>query len=399
MHNAFSRTMLPGALALLAGTAAATAMALPASAATSHAPANVYVSARGTARAWDTACSSAAFRSIEAAVSAVAPGGTVTVCGGTYHEDISVAKPLILRGEAHATIDAAGQANGILVTASNVRISGFIITGATGEGILAKSVHGVTIAHNVVAGNDLGGIPGSSLAKTYPECVPQGAAPADCGEGIHLEGASFSTVADNTVKDNTGGVLLTDETGPASHDTVIGNVITDNPYACGVTVVGHNPAAAPKGVPSPKVAGVYDNVVSGNKISGNGTKLAGAGVVLATALPGDAVYDNLVEHNTISGDGLAGVTLHSHVPGQFLNGNAIVDNLIGVNNLLGDPDFAPHVDNQTTGILAATVTPLSVKVSGNKIVGNHFGIWTTGPVTGGISHNVFDGDTVSVARG
>jgi parallel beta-helix repeat protein len=399
MHNTFTWTMLPGALALLAGTAAATAMALPAAAVTSHAPARVYVSAHGTARALDTACSSAAFSSIPAAMSTVAPGGTVIVCGGTYHEDISVIKPLKLQGEAHATIDAAGKSNGILVTAPRVRISGFTITGATGEGILAKSVRDLTIAHNVVAGNDLGGIPGSRLAKTYPECVPQGAAPADCGEGIHLEGTSFSTVVDNTVKDNTGGVLLTDETGPASHDAVIGNVITGNPYACGVTVVGHNPAAAPKGVPAPKVAGVYDNLVSGNKISDNGTKLAGAGVVLATALPGGAVYDNLVEHNTVSGDGLAGVTLHSHVPGQFLNGNVIVDNLIDVNNLLGDPDFAPHVDNQTTGILAATVTPLSAKISGNKIVGNHFGIWTTGPVTANIAHNVFDGDKVAVARG
>ena len=399
MHNTFTRPALPGALALLAGTAAATAMALPAAAATSHAPAKVYVSTYGTGRAWDTSCSSAAFRSIGAAVSAVAPGGTVIVCGGTYHADISVAKPLSLEGERHAKINAAGQDNGILITASHVRISGFTITGATGEGILAKSVRNVTIAHNVVAGNDLGGIPGSTLGKAYPECVPQGATPADCGEGLHLEGTSFSTVADNVVTGNTGGIQLSDETGPASHDSVIGNVVTDNLYDCGVTVVGHNPAAAPKGVPAPKVAGVYDNVIAGNKISGNGTKGAGSGVVLATGLPGGAVYDNIVERNTISGNGQSGVTLHSHVPGQFLNGNVVVDNLIAVNNLDGDNDFAPHVDDKTTGVLAATVAPLSVKISGNKIVGNHFGIWTTGPVIASIANNVFDGDTVSVARG
>jgi hypothetical protein len=226
-------------------------------------------------------------------------------------------------------------------------VSGFAVTGATGEGILAKSVRSVTIERNVVAGDDLGGIPGSGVTTTYPECLPQGGVPADCG----------------------------------------------------VTVVGHNPAAAAKGVPAPKVAGIHDNVVAGNDISGNGMKGAGSGVVLATGLPGGAVYDNTVKHNTISGNGQSGVTLHSHVTGQFLDGNVVEDNLITVNNLLGDNDFAPPNDDQTTGILAATAGPLTIRISGNEIVGNHFGIWTTGPVTASISGNVFDADTAPVGRG
>ena len=46
-----------------------------------------------------------------------------------------------------------------------------------------------------------------------------------------------------------------------------------------------------------------------------------------------------------------------------------------------DSDVAPHVDNQTTGVLAGTVSPLSIKVFGNVIADDHFGIWTTGPAT------------------
>jgi hypothetical protein len=97
---------------------------------------------------------------------------------------------------------------------------------------------------------------------------------------------------------------------------------------------------------------------------------------------------------------MSGVTVHSHVPGQFLNGNVITRNVIGVNNLAGDSDFAPHVDKQTTGVLVGTVSPLSVKVSGNVIAHDHFGIWTTGPVTvAGELDNSFAGDAVAVAQG
>jgi hypothetical protein len=155
-------------------------------------------------------------------------------------------------------------------------------------------------------------------------------------------------------------------------------------------------------VPAPQVAGVYANDIAGNNISGNGIKGAGAGVVLATGVPGGAVYDNTVQGNSISGNGMSGVTVHSHVPGEFLNGNVITRNLIGTNNLVGDPDFFPHVDMQTTGVLVATVSPLSIEVSGNVIANDHFGIWTTGPatVTGHNGHdNSFRGVAVPVAQG
>jgi hypothetical protein len=123
-------------------------------------------------------------------------------------------------------------------------------------------------------------------------------------------------------------------------------------------------------------------------------------VVLATGLPGGAVYDNLVEGNWISGNGMSGVSVHSHVRGQFLNGNVITGNMIGVNNLVGDSDFAPHVDKQTTGVLVGTVAPLSITVSDNLIAHDHFGIWTTGPVTAaGERDNSFVRDAVAVARG
>lgn len=400
MHNAFTRPALPGVLTLLAVAAAVAAVAVPATAATHRAPSKVYVATHGKAGARDTSCATAAFSTVSAADSAVVSGGEVIVCGGTYAGSLSITKPLTLLGQSHAAIAATGKDNGILIRASHIKVSGFTVTGAIGEGILVQSADYVTIQGNVVTVNDQGALPVNAAPNTYAECQAQGGVPGDCGEGIHLMGSSYSTVTGNVVTDNSGGILLSDETGPTAHNQIIGNLVADNLGDCGVTVVGHNPKAAPSGVPAPKVAGIYDNTVSGNIISGNGTRGDGAGVVLATGAPGGAVYDNTVERNTISGNGLSGVTVHSHVPGQFLNGNVVTDNVITVNNLDGDNDFAPHTDDQATGVLVASVGKLSIDVSGNEIVGNHFGIWTTGPVTvKNANSNLFEGATVKVAQG
>lgn len=403
MRHAFVRPVLPRAVPLVLALGAAAAAAVPAlaiaSTQASSSKSTVYVSTHGKAAAHDTSCRSAAYGSIGAGVSAVAPHGTVVVCGGTYREDVVVAKPVSLVGRPGTVIDAAGKINGILIKAARVKVSGFTVTTAIGEGILVNSANHVSIEGNVVTNNDLGGVPVNPVPNSYAECQAQDGIPGDCGEGIHLMGSSYSTVAGNVSTGNSGGILVSDETAPAAHNHVTGNLVAGNLFDCGITVVGHNPKAAPHGVPAPKVAGVYDNVIAGNDISGNGTRGAGAGVVLATGLPGGAVYDNTVEDNSISGNGMSGVSVHSHVPGQFLNGNVITHNVIGVNNIVGDSDFAPHVDTQTTGVLVGTVSPLSIKVFGNVIADDHFGIWTTGPASVHEEHdNSFAGDTVTVAR-
>lgn len=378
------------AVVALAGSAVAATLAQASGVARTS---TVYVSAHGN-------CGSGAYRTIGAAVAAVAPGGTIDVCGGTYHEDVAITKQVTLRGRGNTVIDATNQLNGILVTAPHVTVSGFTVTNAIGEGILVKSANYATVEGNVVTHNDLGGLPVDPVANTYPECQAQQGVPGDCGEGIHLMSSSHSTVANNVSTNNSGGILLSDETGPTAHNRIAGNVVAGNLFDCGITVVSHSPAGAPGGVPAPQAAGTYDNDIVANNISGNGVDGGGAGVVLATGLPGGAVYDNTVEDNSINGNGMSGVTVHSHVPGQFLNGNVVKHNRIGVNNVKGDSDFAPAVDDQTTGVLVGTVAPLAIVVSDNDIAGDHFGVWSTGPVTAQGSHdNVFTGVAVPVFQG
>jgi parallel beta-helix repeat protein len=353
----------------------------------SPAPQTVYVSTTGSSKAADRNCDTPAFNSVNKAVGAVATGGTVVVCRGTFHEDVTVAKSLRIDGRSNATIDATNLINGVRITAPHVTVSGLTVKNAVGEGIIVDSTSFATIVGNTVKSNNTGVRLVNPVKTDYPFCQPQNGAANDCGENIHLVGSSNNVVQGNSVTDGAGGILLSDETGPTSHNTIGGNMVADNHTACGIVLAGHNPKAAPGGVPASTVAGVFDNKVTGNAISGNGLQsTGGAGVQMATGAPGGAVYNNTVSLNAINGNGHGGVTVHSHAPGQFLNGNVVTGNQIGTNNINGDLAF-PAKDTQTTAVVIGTVAPLSIKVSGNVMGPDHFGIFTSGPVTVAGEHN------------
>jgi parallel beta-helix repeat protein len=381
----------------VATAAAGPLIGMTAAQAAPPAPRTVFVSTHGPAAT--DGDHGPVFGSINSAVAAVAAGGTVVVESGSYHEDVAVTKPLTLKGEGHATIDASHLINGIKVTASQVKVSGFTVENAIGEGILLENSTFSTIKGNRVHSNNTGVRLKDPVPNKYAFCQPLAPGVAnDCGEGIHLLGSSHNVIQDNSVFDNAGGILLTDETGPTSHNLISGNRSADNHTACGIVLAGHNPKAAPGGVPAPTAAGIFANTVIKNVVTGNGLQATGgAGVQLATALPGGAVYDNTVSRNDITGNGHSGVTLHSHAPGQDLNGNVVTANRIGTNDLNGDNDFEVK-DPETTGVLVGTVAPVSITIRDNVISRNHFGIFTTGPVTATGEHqNIFHADAVAVS--
>lgn len=362
-------------------------------------------------------CGHGSYGTIGQAVEAASTHDTILVCHGTYREQVTIpaTKALDLIGH-RATIDATGLDNGITVMGSGSSVEGFTVENAIGEGILVVGapgapVNNVRITNNTVRNNDRGNPTGAPMSdSTYAECnAGPGNIPGDCGEGIHLMVANHVAVSGNRVTGNLGGILLTDEFGPTSDNWIAFNYVSGNLYDCGVTLAGHH-----AGIPSvvggqptgqwitvaPSEGGVYRNTVVGNTITDNGTKGQGAGVLMATGAPGGAVYDNLVVGNRMEGNGLGGVTVHSHLlaSGQDLNGNVVTRNLIWTNNLGGDPDFYPYVDSQTTGVIVASLSPLSITVSHNVILRNVYGIWALPAVSfvGGTASNVFVGTTTPV---
>jgi nitrous oxidase accessory protein NosD len=381
-----------GGSGVLLGAALLTAPTVAASGST------FYVSPTGTSGSADTSCTSAAYATINDAVSVASGGDTVIVCVGTYKEDVAVSKSLTLLGQGAAStiIDATGLDNGIKIAASHVTVSGFTVEHATGEGILAQQpdplkgplisgkqfytgapITHVVIKHNVVKDNDQGGLPANVATTTYPECQASGNVPGDCGEGIHLWSVADSQVLLNEVSGNAGGILLTDEFGPTHNNLIAGNIVIANAYDCGITLPGHNLALNPvTHTFMPAFGGVYANVVRNNIVLDNGLLGQGAGVLIAAPAPGTASYNNVIEDNAISANGLAGVTIHGHALGAFVGGNEILDNLIGRNNIDGDSDVSPTADSVTTGILVwSQGTSIYAAISGNTIFDDAYGIW------------------------
>jgi nitrous oxidase accessory protein NosD len=350
-------------------------------------------------------CSTAAYTTISAAVAAAVPGSHIVVCPGTYDEGVQIDKPLVLSG-IDAVIDAASATfgNGVQIVGpggSGSTVEGFKIEQAEFEGILVGTapvlpsstdgapvtegspVSHVTIAHDVLVDNGTGFGTGAGQCFSTPE------APGDCGETIHLVSVSDSIVEGNYVADNVGGILMTDEFGPTSHDLVRYNQSLNNTDDCGITLAGHSPAAVNPvtGLPT-GAAGVFDNLIEYNVSSGNGVAGQGAGVLLGGGAPFAGVYGNVIRGNVAKGNGLSGVTIHQHLVGDL---NVIEGNLLVDDNLDGDFDFATHA-TETTGVLVAAGAPpgavlppelLPGNISGTVIRGNRFydvkvGIWTLG---------------------
>lgn len=351
-------------------------------------------------------CGHDAYSTIGDAVAAASAGQTILVCPGTYPGDVVLSTTLSLVGVGHPLIDATGDGTGVQLLASGSSVQGFTVENALGEGILVGAENGgpavsnVSVSDNIVTHNDQGNPTGAPITtSTYPQCNANPltpSVPGDCGEGIHLVNAFDSTVAGNTVASNSGGILLSDDSGPTYGNLVEFNDVTGNTLDCGVTIAGHTPEVFG--------GGVHDNTILANHVTGNGVAGQGAGVLLASGVPGNvpnipgvggAVYNNLIESNFIAGNGLGGVTLHSHSPGENLNGNTIIGNLIGKNNLAPDQDFGPHfLDPDTTGVIVTAVSPVTITIEHNLITNDVNGIWignvTPDAVTAsGTASNVF----------
>jgi hypothetical protein len=365
-------------------------------------------------------CQRATYSTIQSAVDAATPGSRIIVCPGTYDEGVVIGKPLAVNGY-WATIDATSSStgNGVQIVGpggSGTTVTGFRIRNAKFEGILigtppvaAAEIEGkpsesgsplthVTIAGNTVVEDDQG------FGSKSGQCFSTPEAPGDCGEAIHLVSVTDSTVAGNYIAHNAGGILLTDEFGPTSGNTIRFNDSNHNETDCGITLAGHSPAAfdGETGLPTGK-AGVFDNLIEHNSATDNGVLGQGAGILMGGGAPDAGVYGNRIIGNYVAGNGLAGITIHQHLVGD-LDGNVLEHNVIGRNNLDGDFDFKAAAATETTGILVASgepptglppfLLPAAIKntvIRDNGIGFDKVGIWTLNvdPATTTITGNVF----------
>jgi len=303
------------------------------------------------------------------------------VASGTYAESITIDKQLILIGNPHlnnngdshgdngggnATLDAAGHDNGFVITgaaASGSVLRGFTVKNAGREGIFALKTSNLTIAGNTLSNND-------AYGPNSPQCPADD--PDDCGEAIHLQSVTNSTVSSNIVKHNVGGILLTDEDGPTAGNLITDNQVLSNLKDCGITLASHFFQLGSPVLPA--VGGVYHNRVLNNTSDGNGA----AGIGIFAGPPGAAAYGNVVANNTARNNGLPGVAIHSHSPFQYVNDNVIMNNTLSGN---GPDDDAETVYPTGIAVFSALVPIPTTTIMNNTIIDEHYGIFTVKATT------------------
>ena len=349
------------------------------------------------------------FTSIGAAVSAAAAGDTIQVAQGTYNEDVIIGKSLSLVGKnsANTVIDATGMANGIYIDGidhpglQQVVVTGFTVKNANFEGILITNASLVTIQGNHVTNND------RSLDFATSSCpgLPafETAEGEDCGEGVHLVGVDHSTIANNLIDGNSGGILNSDETA-ATHDNLItGNSVLSNLFDCGITMASHpRSPSLPHGSPF----GIFSNVITGNESSGNGLNGVGAGIGMFGFMPGARVSGNVVAGNRMIGNGLPGFAMHGHSGLEILNDNVITGNYVTGNGADTEDAATPGpagINIYSAGAVSGIVisqnvikdeaadivihTSAPVRANLNNLNGNGLGLANTGKGTVDATNN------------
>jgi len=318
-------------------------------------------------------------KTIGAAVSAAAPDDVVYVWPGVYKEQVTITQSIsLIAAGSHTVIDATGLSNGIFIDGrsgspnagvSNVVVSGFDVRNANFEGILIVSGSNITLTDNHVHGNNQSLDIADGACPNIPAFETNEG--DDCGEGIHLMGADHSIVRNNESDHNSGGILISDESGPSQNNLITGNQVHDNPFDCGITMASHGPAVSL--IPTATVSyGVWNNTISHNASFRNGTQLpgAGAGVGIFAPFPGTAASGNTVIDNDIFNNGLPGVTMHNHAsapapaPPINLNNNSIIGNHIHGNAA----DTEDAATSGPTGINLYSTAPVTgTVISGNDI--------------------------------
>ena len=254
------------------------------------------------------------WQDLQALIDATADGGELVLAPGMYAGGVTITRPLTLRGEDGAVIDARGEGTVIVVDAPNVTIANLLLRNSgtsldrENSGVEANAPN-VTITdnvfENVLFGVFLRGAEDSVIANNVIGAMDVG--PARRGDGIRLWESSRTVVENNVVTRGRDVVLW------FSNDLVVqDNVITSGRY--GLHFMYSDRA-----------------MVSRNELSGNSV---GAFLMYSKDL---AFHDNLVaENNGPSGYGIG----LKDMDGVTAGGNRFIDNRIGLylDNSPGDPN-------------------------------------------------------------
>lgn len=376
----------------------------------------LFVSSTGASPNTGTSCSTAGYSSIQSAVDAAPPGGTVFVCAGTYAEQVSIST-------SNLTIEGTGAGSVIQPNSTSPATPSTTTDPDTGNTVVPivsvePGVNNVNIA-------DLT-IDGSALSPTFEGC-------GEDFEGLRFDSASGrvqSVTVENIVLPNgLGGcqegnaVVVETSAGGRSNvdfrnDTITGydkNGLTCNDtgtncqiHDVSVTGTGANGAGAENGIQVGFGAqgNVQDDTISANDWTGQTNTTEPEADFAAGVLLYGAADNTNVQNNTLTDDQIGVEVVHSDAN---LDRNTISESSPGIANSIGvfavPCDFYCSYFNLSGGDIRVNVTNNTISFPASPTPGT-VGISigdeaasSTGSVQMNVNNNAISGAESNVETG
>jgi hypothetical protein len=264
-----------------------------------------YVSPTGSDSNPGTA--SAPFKTFTKAVSALTAGSILQVAAGTYAESLTIASsgtpdaPITVTGNGAILNVQGAKPNGISISGSYIKVSGFEVIGATDFGILVTGKH-VVVENNVVHDNvTRNGVGVCGLSTSWGSAlkvkvggentiIRNNTVYDNCGEGIAVTRGLTALVENNKVSDNFGVNIYIDN---SPFVTVQNNIS----YCTGTHLRDGNRAtgiALGEEVYTGWGAQLHDTLVSGNTITDCRTGIAAYESNVGGTLTNVAILNNII---------------------------------------------------------------------------------------------------------
>ncbi|GEM_PF-2594485 len=169
------------------------------------------------------------YSSIQSAVTAASSGAVIRIKPGTYYENVSISKPLTLKGDGakQTFINGSSETTISVSYAQNVKISGLAITNNCSKdpsaGILLTN-SSAEITDNLIykCGDEGINAKNSTVTVTHNTIVGNGRLTQN-GVGVYVDDKSYANIKSNIISDNSWGVYVFSGSAYMSYNCVYNN--------------------------------------------------------------------------------------------------------------------------------------------------------------------------------
>lgn len=259
------------------------------------------------------------YTSIQDAVNNANDGDTILVYTGTYTENVDVKKRLIIKSESGNPDDTIVQAadpddHVFHVTADNVIISGFRVTGANNYGIRLEGVEECAIINNIASDNRYG----IGIEDSDHNDLNNNTANANEWNGIILRHSRYNTLNNNNVSKNRVGIYV----HSSQYNELSNNNASNNSVGIEQALSDNNKLKG--NIASKNRCGIFlykcnKNEITGNTLNSNGD----CGIYLRYS------DDNDLSNNTVCSSRL-GIHLVDYSRNNTLKDNFLSNNSEGI---------------------------------------------------------------------